>query len=96
MLAVINQPCRIRAAQRVADGAKAAGFAKTTFEREKRLWEQKISAEQDYLQAGQALNEAQVAVANAQQKLSAVGLAPGSSGGLNRFRAACALRWRGD
>ena len=54
-------------------------LAKTTFEREKRLWEQKISAEQDYLQAGQALHEAEVAVVNAQQKLSALGLTSGAS-----------------
>lgn len=60
-------------------------LAKITFEREKRLWEQKISAEQDYLQAAQALSEAQLTVANAQQKLSAMGLRAQASGALNRL-----------
>jgi len=61
--------------------------AKTTCDREKKLWQDKISAEQDYLQARTALQEADIALQNAQQKLAAVG-AGGSrsgSGGLNRF-----------
>ena len=85
VLAVIASPAASEQRSELQTAQKRLALAQTTFEREKRLWEQKISAEQDYLQAGQALNEAQVAVANAQQKLSAVGLAPGSSGGLNRF-----------
>jgi cobalt-zinc-cadmium efflux system membrane fusion protein len=85
VLAVITSPTASEQRSELQTAQKRLALAKTTFEREKRLWEQKISAEQDYLQAGQALNEAQVAVANAQQKLSAVGLAPGSSGGLNRL-----------
>jgi cobalt-zinc-cadmium efflux system membrane fusion protein len=48
-------------------------LAKSTYEREKKLWEDKISAEQDYLQAQQALREAEIAVANSQQKLVALG-----------------------
>jgi cobalt-zinc-cadmium efflux system membrane fusion protein len=58
--------------------------ARTTFEREKKLWQEKISAEQDYLQAQTALQEADIAVQNASQKLSAIG-ATGASTGLNRF-----------
>ena len=58
-------------------------LARTTFEREKRLWEGKISAEQDYLQARQALAEAEIANRNAAQKLAALGLNPSAvaSGG---------------
>jgi len=85
VLAVIASPAASEQRSELQTAQKRLALAKTTFEREKRLWEQKISAEQDYLQAGQALNEAQVAVANAQQKLSALGLSAGSSGGLNRF-----------
>ncbi len=48
----------------------------TTFEREKRLWEEKISAEQDYLASRQALAEAQIAHRNAEQKLLALGIDP--------------------
>ncbi len=60
--------------------------AQTTHDREKKLWQDKISAEQDYLQAQTALQEADIALQNAQQKLAAVG-AGGSlpGGGLNRF-----------
>ncbi len=64
---------------------KRLALARTSHEREKSLWEQRISAEQDYLQARQALSEAEVAVANAQQKLAALGLVGGAGGGLNRF-----------
>jgi len=61
--------------------------AKTTYHREKKLWEDKISAQQDYLQAQTALQEADIALQNAKQKLSAVGASVGSSNGtgLNRF-----------
>ncbi len=61
--------------------------AKTTYDREKTLWQDKISAEQDYLHAQTALQETDIALQNAQQKLAAVG-AGGSvtgSAGLNRF-----------
>ena len=58
--------------------------ARVTYEREKKLWQEKISAEQDYLQAQSALREADIAVRNATQKLAAVG-ATGSSANLNRF-----------
>lgn len=58
--------------------------ARVTYEREKKLWQEKISAQQDYLQAQSALGEADIAVANARQKLAAVG-ATASSSGLNRF-----------
>lgn len=60
-------------------------FALTVYEREKKLWEQKITAEQDFLQAQVALREAEIAVENAQQKLNALGVTGGSGTGLNRF-----------
>ncbi len=58
--------------------------ARVSFEREKKLWEDRISAQQDYQQAQTALQEADIAVHNATQKLAAVG-APATSSGLNRF-----------
>lgn len=85
VLAVIASPTASEQRSELQTAQKRLTLAKTTFEREKRLWEQKISAEQDYLQAGQMLHEAEAAVANAQQKLSALGLVSSSSGGLNRF-----------
>jgi membrane fusion protein, heavy metal efflux system len=64
---------------------KRQSFALTVYEREKKLWEQKITAEQDFLQAQAALREAEIAVENAQQKLNALGVAAGSGTSLNRF-----------
>ncbi len=67
---------------------KRLSLANTIYQREKTLWEQKITAEQDYLQALQSLREAEIAVDNAQQKLSAVGVilsGNANSGSLNRF-----------
>jgi cobalt-zinc-cadmium efflux system membrane fusion protein len=63
-------------------------LARATFAREKHLWEDKISAEQDYLQARQAMREMEIAVHNAQQKLIALGASPTvsvNSGALNRY-----------
>jgi cobalt-zinc-cadmium efflux system membrane fusion protein len=54
--------------------SKRLELARTTFEREKRLWEDKISAEQDYLAARQALAEAEIAHRAVEQKLLALGL----------------------
>jgi cobalt-zinc-cadmium efflux system membrane fusion protein len=60
-------------------------LAKTTYEREKKLWQEKISAEQDYLQAQQAMQEADIAVRNAREKLTALGATATSSKSLNTF-----------
>ncbi|MGK5009867.1 efflux RND transporter periplasmic adaptor subunit [Janthinobacterium sp. MDB2-8] len=64
-------------------------LARSTYEREEKLWREKISAEQDYLQAQQAWREAEIAVQNAQQKLSALGASGtgtgASKGPLNRY-----------
>jgi cobalt-zinc-cadmium efflux system membrane fusion protein len=67
---------------------KRLSLANTIYQREKTLWEQKITAEQDYLQALQSLREAEIAVDNAQQKLSALGVILNNntnSTSLNRF-----------
>ena len=65
-------------------------LARGTFEREKRLWEEKISAQQDYLASRQALAEAEIAHRNAEQKLLALGLTHaalmrGGPNGLTRY-----------
>ena len=68
-------------------------LARETFEREKRLWEEKISAQQDYLASRQALAEADIAYRNVEQKLLALGLThaavmrrdSGGSDGLTRY-----------
>jgi cobalt-zinc-cadmium efflux system membrane fusion protein len=58
--------------------------ARTSYQREKTLWQERISAEQDYLQAQVQLREAEIATQNARQKLSALN-APASAGALNRY-----------
>src|SRR5450830_1408704 len=60
-------------------------LARSTYEREEKLWREKISAEQDYLQAQQAWREAEIAVQNAQQKLNALGASGAAKGPLNRY-----------
>lgn len=63
---------------------KRLGLARTTYEREKKLWEERVSAKQDYLQAQQAMQEAEIAVQSARQKLTALG-GNASSGNLTRY-----------
>jgi membrane fusion protein, heavy metal efflux system len=46
--------------------------ARISYEREKALWQERISAEQDYLQAQLQLRENDIAVQNARQKLAAI------------------------
>ena len=46
-----------------------------TYEREKRLWQERVAAQQDYEQARAARQEAQIALRNAEQKLAAIGVA---------------------
>ena len=77
-LALADQRSELLGAQ------KRLGLARTTFEREKALWEGKISAEQDYLQARAALQEAEIAEQSARQKLASLGALASSSGNLTR------------
>ena len=64
---------------------KKVALARITYVREEKLWKENVSAEQDYLQARQALAEAEIAQQNAVQKLRALGATTVSTGGLNRF-----------
>ncbi|MBP0598090.1 efflux RND transporter periplasmic adaptor subunit [Herbaspirillum sp. LeCh32-8] len=84
VLAVINSSAVSEQRSELLNAQQRLTFAKAAYQREKDLWEQKISAQQDYLQAQTTMREAEVAVRNAQQKLRAIG-ATGSSGGLNRY-----------
>ncbi len=84
VLAVIASPALSEQRSELLTAQRRREAARATFEREKTLWQEKISAEQDYLQAQTALQEADIAVQNATQKLAAVG-AVGSATALNRF-----------
>ena len=83
-LAEIASPelAELRSAALAAD--KRLGFSRLTYEREKKLWEDKISAQQDYQQAEQQFREAQIEAQSARSKLTALGAGPGS-GTLNRY-----------
>jgi cobalt-zinc-cadmium efflux system membrane fusion protein len=63
---------------------KRLALARVTYEREKKLWEDRISAQQDYLQAEQAYREAQIEAQSARSKLTALGAEP-ASGAVNRY-----------
>jgi membrane fusion protein, heavy metal efflux system len=58
--------------------------ARATYAREKSLWEEKISAQQDYQQALTQLREAAIATENAREKLRALN-APPAARSLNRY-----------
>lgn len=79
VLAVLSSPMLSEQRSELRSAQRRLELARTTYQREKKLWEEKISAQQDYLQAQQAMQEAQIAVANANQKLLALGAAPTSS-----------------
>jgi cobalt-zinc-cadmium efflux system membrane fusion protein len=56
----------------LAASERRVELARTTFQRERQLWQDQISAEQDYLLARQALQEAEIALNNARQKMTAL------------------------
>ena len=84
LLAVVSSTTVSEIRAELQGAQRRRQLAKTTYEREKTLWEEKISPEQDVLQARQALREAEIATANASQKLLALG-ATTSSSSLGRF-----------
>jgi cobalt-zinc-cadmium efflux system membrane fusion protein len=73
-----DQRAELLAAQR------RLALARTTYERERKLWEEKISPEQDMLQAKSAMEELVIAVQSAQNKLATLGGDPGG-GSLTRY-----------
>lgn len=79
VLAVLSSPGLSEQRSELQSAQRRLELARTTYEREKKLWEEKISPQQDYLQAEQAMQEARIAVANANQKLLALGATPGAS-----------------
>ena len=85
VLAVIASSGLSEQRSELLSAQRRLALAGTTFERERRLWQDKISAEQDYLQARQALSEAEIAVRNARQKLNAIGAGSAAGADLNRL-----------
>lgn len=84
VLAVLSSPALADQRAEGLAAQKRLALARSTFEREKQLWLDKISPEQDYLQARAALQEAEIAEQRSRQKLANLGAAAGS-GNLTRF-----------
>jgi membrane fusion protein, heavy metal efflux system len=85
VLAVISSQSLADQRSDLLAAQKRLALARTTLAREKKLWEEKISAEQDYQQAQQDVSEAEIAMQSAKQKLMSLraGSAPG--GNLTRY-----------
>jgi cobalt-zinc-cadmium efflux system membrane fusion protein len=80
LLAVLASSALSEQRSELLTAQKRLALASTTLERERQLWQDKISAEQDYLHARQVAAEAELALQNARQKLSVLGAGavPGS------------------
>jgi membrane fusion protein, heavy metal efflux system len=85
VLAVIFSPALADQRGELLAAQKRLALAQTTYEREKKLFEGKISGEQDFLQARNAMNEAEITVRGAQQKLTSIGGLSGGGGNLTRY-----------
>ena len=84
VLAVVSSAAVSELRAELQGAQRRRELAQATYEREKKLWEEKISPEQDVQQARQALRETEISVANATQKLRTLGAAAGSPS-LGRF-----------
>lgn len=85
LLAVVSSQALADQRSELMAAQKRQALAQLTYQREKQLWEERISAEQDYQQARQALQEAEIAVQGARQKLAAIGGRLGSGNDLTRY-----------
>lgn len=74
VLAVIDSQILAEMRAQFLAAQKRLALARITFEREKQLWEEKISAKQDYLAAQQAMTEAAIASDLALVKLRTLGV----------------------
>jgi len=84
VLAVISSQSLADQRSELLSARKRLALSRITYQREKTLWEEKISAEQDYLQARSAMQEDEIAVQSAQQKLNALG-GGNTSGNLTHY-----------
>lgn len=85
VLAVISSQALADQRSELLAAQKRLTLARTTYEREKQLWEEKISAEQDYLQARNAVQEAEIAIDSTRQKLAALGTGLTTGGSLTQY-----------
>ncbi len=76
VLAVLESREMAEAKAEYLAAARAEQLSRTTFERERRLWERRISAEQEFLRARSEAESARIRLDLAAQKLGALGLRP--------------------
>lgn len=79
VLAVVESPMLADLRSQYFVAKKRLTLARTTYEREKQLWEEKITAKQEFLLAQELWNEAEIALELASTKLRALGVQPESS-----------------
>jgi cobalt-zinc-cadmium efflux system membrane fusion protein len=80
-LVAIQSPAVAQWRAELSSALQRASLARTTYRREKTLWEERISARQDLDAAEGALKEAEIAAQAARQRLSALGI--DTSGGVS-------------
>lgn len=86
LLAVISSQALADQRSELLAAQKRLALARGNLEREQRLWEEKITAEQDVRQARQQFHETEIAAESARQKLAALGAGGvASTQGLTRF-----------
>ncbi|BBJ24708.1 efflux RND transporter periplasmic adaptor subunit [Candidatus Nitrotoga sp. AM1P] len=85
VLAVISSQALADLRSELLAAQKRLSLARTTLEREKKLWEEKISAEQDYLQARNVMQEAEIIVQSVKQKLASLGGSLTNTSNLTRY-----------
>lgn len=73
VLALIESREMAEAAAEYQAASRSAELARTTHNREKTLWEKKVTAEQDYLSAKNAWQEAQIRLDLSKQKMDTLG-----------------------
>jgi cobalt-zinc-cadmium efflux system membrane fusion protein len=79
VLAAIESPMLAELRSQYLIAQKRLKLIRTTFERERQLWEEKITAKQDYLAAQEMLGEAEAILHLALVKLRSLGVQPESS-----------------
>ena len=78
VLAILASPQAAQLRSDWRNAQKRLELAQSLHAREKHLWQEKVSAEQDYLQAQQQLSEAQINAATAKAQLDALGIDTGN------------------
>jgi len=85
LLAVLSSAALADLRAEVLAAKRRLDLASASHERERRLWEEKISAEQDYQQARTAMQEAEISYRAARDKLASFGAGANAGSGMTRY-----------